>query len=176
MRLLQPILTAVLLLMPSQAVAIELNGQTSFVAVPTKAKLINYSNYAFAGGAKFYFVLELPQAADAGLGGINLEQIRGVQPAFYYGPVQPKAFLGMPRNFGTAVPVSANFKNGNRSIAISFAEPVSPGAKVTVVFNVRKNPPAGLYVYSISAIPWGPKPMPQNVGVVQMSIISRRPF
>ncbi|MFL0761788.1 MAG: DUF2808 domain-containing protein [Prochlorococcus sp.] len=176
MQLFFPALATALLLTPSQALAIEINGRASFVAVPTKAKLINYSSYAFAGGAKFYFVIELPQGADAGLGGISMRQIRGVQPAFYYGPIQPKAFLGVPRHFGEAVPVSASFKDGNRSIAISFGEPVAPGAKVTVVFNVRKNPPAGLYVYSMSAIPWGANPIPQSVGVVQMSIFSRRPF
>ncbi len=176
MKLISPALVAALFLLPTQVSALEINGQTSFVAVPTKAKLINYSSYAFAGGAKFYFVIELPKSADAGLGGINLMQIRGVHPAFYYGPIQPKAFLGLPRQRGASVPVSANFEKGNRSIAITFQEAVPPGAKVTVAFNVMTNPPAGLYVYSISAIPWGPNPIPQNVGVVQMNISSQRRF
>jgi len=176
MQLIPSALAAAFLLFPIHTPALEINGQTSFVAVPTKAKLINYSNYAFEGGAKFYFVIELPQGADAGLGGISLKQIRGVKPAFYYGPIQPKAFLGMPRQVGSSVPVSANFEDGNRSIAINFQEAVPPGAKVTVAFNVMTNPPAGLYVYSISAIPWGPNPIPQDVGVVQMSVFSQRQF
>ena len=176
MQLIPSALAAALLLLPIHTTALEINGQTSFVAVPTKAKLINYSSYAFEGGAKFYFVIDLPQGADAGLGGISLKQIRGVQPAFYYGPIQPKAFLGMPRQVGPSVPVSASFENDNRSIIVTFQEAVPPGAKVTVAFNVMTNPPAGMYVYSISAIPWGPNPIPQDVGVVQMNIFLQRGY
>lgn len=39
-------------------------------------QLINYRKVAFSGRAVFYLVLELPSDADAGLGGIELSQIR----------------------------------------------------------------------------------------------------
>ncbi len=142
--------TASLLAIAPAAPALEVDEQTSFVAVPTKAKLINYRWYAFEGGAVMYVVMELPPGAQAGLGGISLEQIRGVRPAFYYGAIQPTAFLGTPRRQGAAVPA---------------------GSTVTVAFKLGVNPPADLYVYSISATPWGPNPIEQDVGVVQMSIL-----
>jgi hypothetical protein len=156
---------------PPALQAIEINGQTSFVAVPTKAKLINYRWYAFEGGAELFFVLELPAGAEAGLGGIGLEQIRGVQPAFYYGAIQPTAFLGTPRREGAAVPVTASFSNEARSIAIRFPDPVPAGSTVTVAFRIGTNPPADIYTFAVSATPWGPNPIPQSVGVVQMSIL-----
>lgn len=162
---------AATLLLPSAPIrALEINGRTSFVAVPTRTQLINYQSVAFSGGAVFYLLLELPSGADAGLGGIELNQIRGVQPAFYYGPIQPKAFLGHPRREGAPVPVTASFSNNNRSIAIRFQEPVEPGSMVTVAFRVGSNPPADLYTFSVKATPWGPQPIPQTVGVVQMGI------
>ncbi|QBE69545.1 hypothetical protein SynWH8101_1964 [Synechococcus sp. WH 8101] len=156
---------------PAALQAIEINGQTSFVAVPTKAKLINYRWYAFEGGAELFFVLELPAGAEAGLGGIGLEQIRGVQPAFYYGAIQPTAFLGTPRREGAAVPVTASFSDEARSIAIRFPDPVPAGSTVTVAFRIGTNPPADIYTFAVSATPWGPNPIPQSVGVVQMSIL-----
>lgn len=164
------LLTAAVLAVGPRAEALELRGRTSFVAVPTHTRLINYRNVAFAGGAVFYLVLEHPSGADAGLGGINLSQMRGVHPAFYYGPVQPTAFLGRPRREGLSVPVSATFSSDNRSVAIRFQKPVAPGAKVTVAFRVGVNPPADLYTFSVTALPWGKRPIPQTVGVVQMGI------
>ena len=170
MRAALSLLTAAVLLAGPEVEALELKGRTSFVAVPTRTTLINYRKVAFAGGAVFYLVLEHPSGADAGLGGINLSQIRGVHPAFYYGPVQPTAFLGRPRREGISVPVSATFASDNRSLAIRFQEPVAPGATVTVAFRVGVNPPADLYTFSVTAIPWGKRPIAQTVGVVQMGI------
>jgi hypothetical protein len=155
----------------SASQAIEVNGQTSFVAVPTKARLINGRWYAFEGGAELYLVMELPSAAQAGLGGISLAQIRGVQPAFYHGPIRPTAFLGTPRREGAAVPVNASFGDEARSIEIRFPEPVLPGSTITVAFRIGTNPPADLYSFAVSATPYGPNPISQSVGVVTMNIL-----
>ena len=170
MRAVVTALTATLMLSTPAAPALEINGRTSFVAVPTRAQLINYRTGAFSGGAEFYLVLELPSGADAGLGGIDLSQIRGVQSAFYYGPVQPTAFLGRPRRQGASIPVNARFSDENRSVAIHFEKPVPPGETVTVAFAVGINPPADFYTFSVAALPWGPQAIPQTVGVVQMGI------
>ena len=157
---------------PAPVRSLELNGQTSFVAVPTKAKLVNYQWYAFEGRAIYYVVLEFPQGADAGLGGISLEQIRGVQPAFSYGAVPVKAFIGTPRREGRTIPAVAEFSNQARSINVQFEEPISPGNTVTVAFKAGTNPPADLYTFTLAAIPFGPSPIPQVVGVVQMTILN----
>ena len=164
-------MAGLLLTNPAQrADAFELRGRTHFLTVPTHTRLINYRKVAFEGGAVFYLLLDHPSGADAGLGGLDLKQIRGVHPAFYYGPVQPTAFLGRPRREGLSVPVSATFASDNRSLAIRFQEPVAPGATVTVAFRVGVNPPADLYTFSVTALPWGKRPIAQTVGVVQMGI------
>jgi len=51
---------------------------------------------------------------------------------------------------------------------------VAPGNTVTVAFQLGRNPPEGLYSFSLSAIPAGPNPIPQVVGVLQMDIL--QPF
>lgn len=172
MRLIPSVLATTLMLAPVPARSLEINGQTSFVAVPTKARLVNYRWYAFEGRAIVYVVLDFPQGAEAGLGGISLEQIRGVQPAFYYGAVPVKAFIGTPRREGRTIPVVAEFSNRARSVNVQFKDPVAPGNTVTVAFKTGTNPPADLYTFSLSAIPFGPSPIPQTVGVVQMDILN----
>ena len=152
----------------------ELNGQTSFVAVPTKAKLVNYQWYAFQSRAVVYVVLEFPAGAEAALGAINLEQIRGVQPAFRRGAVPVRAFLGTPRREGEAIAAEAEFTDKARSVMVRFPQAVAPGNTVTVAFQLGTNPPEGLYSFSLTAIPAGPDPIPQLVGVLQMDIL--QPF
>ena len=172
MRLISSVLAATLALAPLPARTVEINGQTSFVAVPTKARLVNYRWYAFEGRAIYYVVLQFPEGAQAGLGGLSLEQIRGVQPAFLYGAVPVRAFLGTPRKEGQTIRTLAEFSDDSRTVTVQFPEPVDPGNTVTVAFKAGTNPPAGLYTFSLAAIPLGPSPIPQVVGVVEMTILN----
>ena len=167
-------LTVALLSSLAPVRSVDLNGQTSFVAVPTKAKLVNYQWYAFQGKAVIYVVLEFPAGAEAGLGAINLDQIRGVQPAFRRGAVPVRAFLGTPRREGEAIAADAEFSDRARNVVVRFPQAVPPGNIVTVAFQLGTNPPADLYTFSLSAIPAGPDPIPQLVGVLQMDIL--QPF
>ena len=167
-------LTVALLSSLAPVRSVDLNGQTSFVAVPTKAKLVNYQGYAFQGKAVIYVVLEFPAGAEAGLGAINLDQIRGVQPAFRRGAVPVRAFLGTPRREGEAIAADAEFSDRARNVVVRFPQAVPPGNTVTVAFQLGTNPPADLYTFSLSAIPAGPDPIPQLVGVLQMDIL--QPF
>ena len=170
MRLLTSTLAAAVLMTATAAKAMEINSQTSFVEVPTKAKLTNYRWYAFECCAVYYVTLEFPEGADADLGGINLQQIRGAQAAFYYGAVPVQAFIGTPRRQGRSLDVQAEFSNDARSVDVRFASAVTPGNTVTIAFKAGVNPPDDLYTFSLTAIPAGPNPIHQMVGVIQMEI------
>ena len=170
MRLLYSTLAAAVLMTTATAKAMEINGQTSFVTVPTKAKLTNYRWHAFECCAVYYVTLDFPEGADADLGGINLQQIRGAQAAFYYGAVPVQAFIGTPRRQGRSLDVQAEFSNDARSINVIFESAVTPGDTVTIAFQAGVNPPGDLYTFSLTAIPAGPNPIHQMVGVVQMEI------
>ena len=169
MRLLSTTLIAAALIGASSVEAVEINGQTSFVAVPTKAKLTNYSWYAFQGAAVYYLTLEFPEGAGTDLGGINLEQIQG-QNAFSYGAVPVQAFIGTPRHQGRSLDVEAEFSDDARSVDVKFSSVVNPGDSVTIAFQAGVNPPQGFYTFSVTAIPAGPNPVHQMVGVVDMKI------
>ena len=170
MRRLSSTLTAVLLTACTATQAVEINGQSSFVAVPTKAKLTNYRWYAFECCAVYYVTLEFPVGAGADLAGITLQQIRGAQAAFYYGAVPVNAFIGTPRQQGRSLEVSAEFSDDARSVDVRFLSAVTPGETVTVAFQAGLNPPDDLYTFSLAAVPKGPNPIHQMVGVVQMKI------
>ena len=172
MRFLTSTLAAAVLMTISTAKAVEINDQSSFVAVPTKAKLTNYRWHAFECCAVYYVTLDFPDGAGADLGGIQLQQIRGAQAAFYYGAVPVKAFIGTPRREGRSVEVQANFSNDARSVDVRFESAVRPGETVTIAFEAGVNPPDDLYTFSLTAIPAGPNPIEQMVGVVQMEIFS----
>ena len=47
---------------------------------------------------------------------------------------------------------------------------MTPGDTVTIAFQAGVNPPDGLYTFSLTAIPAGPNPIHQMVGVIQMGI------
>ena len=170
MRLLTSTLAAAVLMTATTAKAVEIDGQTSFVAVPTQAKLTNYRWYAFECCAVYYVTLEFPGGAGADLGGIYLEQILGAQPAFYYGAVPVKAFIGTPRRQGKSVEVQAKFSHDARSIDVRFESAVKPGDVVTIAFQTGVNPPEDIYTFSLTAVPAGPNPIHQMVGVIQMEI------
>ena len=170
MRLLSSTLAAAVLMAAATAKAMEINGQTSFVTVPTKANLTNYRWHAFECCAVYYVTLDFPEGADADLGGIKLQQIRGAQSAFYYGAVPVQAFLGTPRRQGRSLDVKAEFSNDTRSVDVRFESAVTPGDIVTIAFQAGVNPPDDLYTFSLTAIPAGPNPIHQMVGVVQMEI------
>ena len=170
MRLLSSTLAAAVLMTATTAKAVEINGQTSFVAVPTKAKLTNYRWYAFECCAVYYVTLDFPEGADADLGGIKLQQIRGAQSAFYYGAVPVQAFIGTPRRQGRSLDVQAKFSDDARSIDVRFESEVTPGDTITTAFQAGVNPPDDIYTFSLTAIPAGPNPIHQMVGVVQMEI------
>ena len=159
-----------LLMLPAPGMALEVNGETSFVAVPTQAKLTNYQWYAFDCCAVYYVTLEFPEGAGADLGGITLQQIRGAQPAFYYGAVPVHAFIGSPRQEETSIPGSAEFSDDARTVDVQFKTPIEPGRTVTVAFRAGVNPPDDLYTFSLTAIPAGPNPNEQMVGVIQMEV------
>ncbi len=93
--------------------ALELNGQTWFTRPPWKVDFTNYYAYVGQTGATYYFTLTLPEEAGAGLGGLVIQQTRGVDRNFQFAPERTKAFVGRPRREGASIPVQAQFdENG----------------------------------------------------------------
>jgi hypothetical protein len=156
---------------PPSAKAVELQGQTWFAKPPWKVELRNYYWYVMQSGGEYYFTVNLPEQAGVGLGGLVIRQIRGVDTNFSFDAARTRAFVGLPRREGAAVPVEATFDPDARRFEIRFPKPPQPGQTVTVALRPWHNPSqADSYVFGVQALPAGVNPVPASLGVATLPI------
>jgi len=155
----------------SSAQAVELQGQTWFAKPPWKVELRNYYWYVMQSGGEYYFTVNLPEQAGVGLGGLVIRQIRGVDTSFGFDAARTRAFVGLPRREGAAVPVEATFDADARRFQIRFPEPPQPGQTVTVALRPWHNPSqADSYMFGVQALPAGVNPVPASLGFATLPI------
>ena len=151
--------------------AMELEGQTWFTRPPWKVTFTNYYAYVGQTAAVYYFTVTLPEQAGAGLGGLVIQQTRGVDRSFQFAPGRTQAFLGRPRREGASIPVQAQFDQNERRITVQFLQPPQPGQTVTVALKPWNNPfQSDTYMFSVQAVPAGPNPVPASLGFATMPI------
>jgi hypothetical protein len=145
--------------------ALELNDSTYFRRPPWKVDLKSYYTNVWDTKAQYYFTVELAPDAGASLGGLTIQQTRGVDRQFPFAVERTHAFLGRPRAEGAKVPVLASFDQASRRFTITFPEPVPPGSTITVALRPWYNPSqADTYMFQVTAFPAGPNPSPTPLG------------
>ncbi len=155
------------------AAAVELQGQTWFRTPPWQVLFTSYYSDVNQVGGEYYFTVTLPETAGAGLGGLTITQTRGVDRSFHFDLAASRAFLGKPRQEGSAIPVQVGFDGDQRRFQIRFPEPPQPGATVTVALKPWMNPnQADTYMFAVEALPAGPNPAPAPLGYATMQIYS----
>jgi hypothetical protein len=151
--------------------AVELQGQTWFARPPWKVEFRNYYWYVMQAGGEYYFTVTLPEQAGVGLGGLVIQQIRGVDTTFPFDLPRTRAFLGRPRGEGPSLPVQASFQQERRRFDIRFPQPPQPGQTVTLALRPWFNPSqADTYLFAVQALPAGPNPVPASLGVATLAI------
>ena len=151
--------------------ALELDGQTWFTRPPWKVTFTNYYAYVGQTAATYYFTVTLPEQAGAGLGGLVIQQTRGVDRSFQFAPERTRAFVGLPRREGAAIPVQAAFNPQERRITVQFPQPPQPGQTITVALKPWNNPfQADTYMFGVQALPAGPNPVAASLGFATMQI------
>jgi hypothetical protein len=159
------------------AQAVELQGQTWFAKPPWKVELRNYYSSVMQSGGEYYFTVTLPEQAGVGLGGLVIRQIRGVDTNFGFDAARTRAFVGLPRREGVAVPVEATFDREARRFEIRFPEPPQPGQTVTVALRPWHNPSqADTYLFGVQALPDGVNPVPASLGFATLPIYEAMRF
>lgn len=145
--------------------SLELRGSTFFTRPPWKVDLVSYYTTVWQPWAQYYFTVEMPADAGASLGGLTIQQTRGVDTNFNFSVDRTRAFLGRPRREGPAVPVQASFDQAARQFTIRFPEPIPPGDTVTVVLKPWNNPAfSDTYMFQVTAYPAGANPSPAPLG------------
>jgi hypothetical protein len=168
---------ALSLLAPAPLQALELQGQTWFVRPPWKVDFTNYYWYVMQTGGEYYFTVTLPAEAGVGLGGLVIQQTRGVDTQFPIAGDRNRAFLGRPRHEGAAIPVQVQFDQASRRVTVQFPQPPQPGQTVTLALRPWHNPSqADTYMFSVQALPAGERPVPASLGFATMPIYSGIPY
>lgn len=145
--------------------SLELRGSTFFTRPPWKVDLVSFYTTIWQPWAQYYFTVEMPADAGASLGGLTIQQTRGVDTNFNFSVDRTRAFLGRPRREGPAVPVQASFDQAARQFTIRFPEPIPPGGTVTVVLKPWNNPAySDTYMFQVTAYPAGENPSPAPLG------------
>ena len=153
------------------AVALELQGQTWFSRPPWRVLFRSYYWSVMQTGVEYYFTLTLPEQAGAGLGGLEIQQTRGVDRQFPFMADRSRAFVGEPRREGAAIPVQVSFDEVQRRYSLRFPTPPQPGQTITVVLRPWHNPSqADTYMFAVQALPAGPNPVPASLGFATMPI------
>jgi hypothetical protein len=151
--------------------ALELRGQTWFTKPPWKVDFRNYYWYVMQSGGEYYFTVNLPEEAGAALGGLEIQQTRGVDTQFPFMAERTRAFVGLPRREGPTIPVQAVFHAASRRVSVHFPEPPQPGQTITVALRPWYNPSqADTYMFAVQALPAGPNPVPASLGFATMPI------
>lgn len=176
-RLAWGLVAALSLLAPAPLQALELQGQTWFVRPPWKVDFTNYYWYVMQTGGEYYFTVTLPAEAGVGLGGLVIQQTRGVDTQFPIAGDRNRAFLGRPRHEGAAIPVQVQFDQASRRVTVQFPQPPQPGQTVTLALRPWHNPSqADTYMFSVQALPAGERPVPASLGFATMPIYSGIPY
>ena len=153
--------------------AVELDGKTWFTSPPWKVDFRNYYWYVGQTAAEYYFTITLPEQAGAGLGGLVIQQTRGVDRTFQFSPDRTRAFVGLPRREGASIPVQAQFDDAQRRISVQFPQPPQPGQTITVALKPWNNPfQSDTYMFSVQALPAGPNPQAASLGFATMQIFN----
>lgn len=156
------------------AVALELRGATYFNKAPWNVELLSYYTTVWETRTEYYFSISLDPEAGASLGGLTIQQTRGVDNRFPFFVERTSAFLGRPRREGDRVPVEASFNSDARRFTLRFPEPIPPGQTVTVVLKPWNNPAfADVYMFQVTAFPAGPNPSPAPLGFGTLRIYER---
>ena len=143
----------------------ELRGATYFSKAPWKVDLVSYYTTIWETRAEYYFTISLDPEAGVALGGLTIQQTRGVDTRFPFFVDRTSAFLGRPRQQGSRVPVQAQFDSAARRFTLTFPEPIQPGSTLTVVLKPWNNPASSdTYMFQVTAYPAGPNPSPTPVG------------
>lgn len=152
-------------LAPGPAHSLELQGRTFFTRPPWRVDLVSYYTTIWQPWAQYYFTVELAPDAGAALGGLTIQQTRGVDRQFNFSVERTRGFLGRPRREGRPVAVQADFDPVARQFTLHFPEPVAPGSTVTVVLRPWNNPgQADTYMFQVTAYPAGVNPSPAPLG------------
>jgi hypothetical protein len=106
--------------------ALELKGSTYFTSPPWKVDLVSYYTTIWQPFAEYFFTISLDADAGAALGGLTIQQTRGVDNRFPFAVERTEAFLGRPRQRGQRLPNLTLLQGSSASPFLNQFPPAPP--------------------------------------------------
>jgi len=165
---------SVLGLMPASFAGERLDGTVFFEAAPRLENAKTTFNETRMRGATYYFTLTLPASANEPLGQVIISQRGGIDGI----PLlldKTTAFIGTPDDKQETLSIANTSQSeDDREITVEFAQPVSPGNRITVGLKPRKNPQfSGVYLFGVTVFPAGEKSQELYLGVRRLQFYDR---
>ncbi|NBD15045.1 MAG: DUF2808 domain-containing protein [Cyanobacteria bacterium] len=144
------------------------NRSASFAESPRLLSARPTRNTVEARGVKHYFTLALPDNAGEPLQAVQIKQQQSTEN-IEYELEETIAFTGEKRSSGTTIAIQdVSLDEATQTITISFTEPIAPGTTFTVGLFPTRNPrSSGVYLFNVTAVPGGKKPLALNLGVAR---------
>lgn len=116
-------------------------------------------------GATYFFTIDIPQDAAQPLQKVEFILKQGVQyPRFKATSV--KAFEGTKRSKGEKLPINIVVSDpSNRTLTVTFDQPVAPGQTITMAVRPVRNPSVGTYMFEVRGTPAGSTAESQYLGI-----------
>ena len=132
------------------------DGTVFFEKAPRLLDAFTYSTSAKVWGAKYYFIIELPEAAGEPLQKVVIQQRIGFE-TIRFRLEATSAFLGTPNQKGNNLSIKAVENNpSTKEITVIFDPPIAPGSIFTVALKPRRNPSfGGIYLLGVTVFPAG---------------------
>jgi Protein of unknown function (DUF2808) len=157
-------LGALLTLPISPGLAVEFpDGRVAFDHPPGFFEISNPYPDVWISGTTYFVVLQVPANAGASLQQLVIAQ-QPSQEIIEFIPAQTRAFRGKPNSDRLGLG-AVTFDRQQQTLVVNFDPPVPPGTMVTVAVSPERNPQfEGIYLFDVTVVPTGPKPLSQRIG------------
>jgi hypothetical protein len=138
----------------TQAIQLADGTLVSFKKPPNLIDVTTTYKETSAWGARYYFVLELPENAGEPLERVTINQRQGIED-IRFDLKKTQAFEGTPRHEGEKLTLKeVTIDAETKTVSVTFDPPVMPGKTFTIELRPVRNPDVdGVYLFGVTAFP-----------------------
>lgn len=143
----------------TQAIQLADGALVSFKKPPNLIDVTTTYKETSVWGARYYFVLELPENAGEPLQRVTINQRQGIED-IRFDLKKTQAFEGTPRHEGEKLTLKEVTNDAEtKTVSVTFDPPVMPGKTFTIELRPVRNPDVdGVYLFGVTAFPAAEKP------------------
>ena len=161
---------------PKVTKAVQLrDGTVYFVQPPDLVNATTTFSGVNAWGATYYFTINIPTQAGEPLGRVTIIQHEGADNV-HFKLDDSRAFVGTRNQKGARLSLAqVTQERKKQTVVLNFDPPVTPGQTITIGLRPVQNPRiSGVYLFGVTAFPWGEKSHGQFLGYGRLQFYGGR--